>query len=160
MPVKKLKEYLDANNIKYVTIIHSKAYTAQTIAASAHISGDEIAKTVMIRIDGKMAMAVLPASYRVDFNKLQKTIGANKVDLAREQEFIEMFPNCQVGTMPPFGNLWGMEVYVAESLTRNEDIAFQAGYHTELIRLSYKDFERLVKPKVIQYSFKEHLYAW
>ena len=152
MPVKKLKDFLDSHNIKYVTMSHSPAYTAQQIAASAHIPGKELAKTVMVKIDGKMAMAVLPASYRVDFDLLKETVGASSVELAGEQEFKDMFPECDVGAMPPFGNLYGMEVFVAEKLSEGEEIVFNAGSHTELIRLAYKDFERLVKPRVVKFS--------
>jgi Ala-tRNA(Pro) deacylase len=154
MPVTKLKKFLDDENIEYVTITHSAAYTAQKIAASAHIPGKELAKTVMIRIDGKMAMAVLPASYKVDFELLKKTSRAKVIELASEREFKDMFPECDIGAMPPFGNLYGMEVFVAESLAEDEEIAFNAGSHTELIRLAYKDFERLVQPKVIKFSAK------
>ena len=153
MPVKKLRDFLDSHSIKYVTISHSQAYTAQEIASSAHIPGKELAKTVMIKIDGKIAMAVLPASYKVDFDLLKKTIGASKVELASEKEFQDIFPECDVGAMPPFGNLYGMEVFAAESLSEDEEITFNAGSHTELIRLAYKDFERLVKPKVLKFSF-------
>lgn len=153
MPVKKLKDFLDSQGIKYVTISHSQAYTAQEIASSAHIPGKELAKTVMIKIDDKMAMAVLPASYKVDFDLLKKTIGASKVELASEKEFQDIFPECDVGAMPPFGNLYGMEVFAAESLSEDKEITFNAGSHTELIRLAYKDFEKLVKPKVVKFSF-------
>ncbi len=152
MPVKKLKDFLDSNNIKYTTLSHSQAYTAQQIAASAHIPGKELAKTVMVKIDGKMAMAVLPASFKVDFELLKKAAGAGNIELAGEQEFEDMFPECDIGAMPPFGNLYGMEVFVAEKLAEGEEIAFNAGSHTELIRLAYKDFERLVKPKVVNFS--------
>jgi len=154
MPIKKLKEFLDSHKVKYVTINHSTAYTAQEIAASAHIPGKEIAKTVMVKIDGKMAMAVLPASFRVDFDHLKQVTGAGKVELATEKEFEDMFPGCEVGAMPPFGNLYDMDVYVAESLTDDEEIAFNAGSHSELIRLNFKDFKRLVKPKILKFSQK------
>ena len=152
MPVRKVKEFLDNQNIKYVTISHSAAYTAQEIAASAHIPGKEVAKTVMVKIDGKMAMAVLPASYKVDFDLFKKVAGTSKVELATEKEFKDMFPGCDVGAMPPFGNLYGMDVFVAESLGEDEESAFNAGTHAELIRLAYKDFERLAKPKVGRFS--------
>lgn len=152
MPVRTLKEFLDRNNIKYITISHSRAYTAQEIAASAHISGKEMAKTVMVRIDGKMAMAVLPASYRVDRNRLKEVSGAANVEIASEGQFRDMFPECEVGAMPPFGNLYHMQVFVDERLTQDEEISFNAGSHTELIRLSYRDFERLVQPKVGPFS--------
>ncbi len=155
MPLRKLRDFLDSKDIKYVTISHSTAYTANEVAASAHISGKELAKTVMVKIDGKMIMTVLPASYKVDFGLLQEAVGASKAELASEQEFQDMFPGCEIGAMPPFGNLYGMEVFVDESLCEDEEIAFNAGSHTELIRLSYKDFEKLVKPKVVKFSPKK-----
>ena len=154
MPAKKLKEYLDSNDVKYVSVSHSKAYTAQEIAASAHIPGKELAKTVMIKIDGHLAMAVLPASYKVDFALLQKTLNADRVRLAYEQEFKDRCPDCEVGAMPPFGNLYNLDVYVAQSLTEDEEIAFNAGTHTELIKMKYKDFERIVSPKILMFSTK------
>jgi Ala-tRNA(Pro) deacylase len=154
MPVKKLKEFLDANQIKYVSVTHSPAYTAQQIAASAHIPGKELAKTVVVKLDGKLAMAVLPASLKVDFDLLKRASGAGKAELATESEFRETFPGCELGAMPPFGNLYGMEVYVAAPLTADEEIAFNAGSHVELIKLAYKDFERLVKPRVAEISHK------
>ena len=154
MPVRKLREFLDSHKIRYVTIKHSEVYTAQEIAASAHIPGKELAKTVMVKIDGKMAMAVLPASYKVDFDLLKEAAGARKVEMASEQEFTDMFPECEIGAMPPFGNLYGMEVFVAETLAEEQEIAFNAGSHTELIRMSYKDFESTVKPKVVKFSSK------
>lgn len=155
MPVKKIREFLDSNNVKYVIIKHSPAYTAQEIAASAHVSGKELAKTVMVKINGKMTMAVLPATYKVDFNLLKKASGADKVELAREEEFKDMFPECDIGAMPPFGNLYGAEVFVDKILTRDKEIAFNAGSHTELIKLAYKDFESLVKPKLVQLSSQQ-----
>jgi len=152
MPVKRLKEFLDGHNVKYVTISHSRAFTAQETATSAHIPGKELAKTVMVKIDGKMAMAVLPASYKVDFDLLKKATGSSKVEIAGEKEFKDLFPGCEVGAMPPFGNLYGMDVFVARSLAEDEEIAFNAGSHRELVKMAYKDFERLVKPKVMEFS--------
>ena len=105
MIVKKLKEFLDKHGIEYYTIGHSKAYSAQKIAAACHIPGKELAKAVMIKIDGEMAMATLPASYRVDFELLKGAIGAGKIELAKEQEFKDIFPNCEIGAMPPFGKI-------------------------------------------------------
>ncbi|MCR4440503.1 MAG: YbaK/EbsC family protein [bacterium] len=152
MPVRTLKEFLDRNKVKYTTINHSTAYTAQEIAAAAHVPGKELAKTVVVKIDGKMALAVLPASRRIDFARLQQLAGAKKVELASEQEFKELFPECEVGAMPPFGNLYGIEVYAAQELAEDEQIAFNAGSHTQLIKLAYKDFERLVQPKIGQFA--------
>lgn len=152
MPVKKLKALLDSNNVKYVTIKHSTAYTAQEIAARAHIPGHALAKTVIIKIDGKMAMAVLPATSKVELPLLKQVSGAKKVELASEEEFKDLFPDCTVGAMPPFGNLYGMEVFVGKRLAEDEEIAFNAGSHTELIKLAYKDYERIVKPRVVEIS--------
>ncbi len=152
MPSKKLKEFLDANNVKYVSIQHSSAYTAQEIAASAHIPGKDLAKTVIIKIDGKMAMAVLPASYKVSFDNLKDALGGKDVRLAYEQEFMDRFPDCEVGAMPPFGNIYDLDVYVAEVLSENKEIAFNACTHTELVKMQFRDFEKLVKPKRFKFA--------
>ena len=106
----------------------------------------------MVKIDDKMAMAVLPASYKVSFDLLKKAAGASKVELANEQEFRDMFPESEVGAMPPFGNLYGMEVFVDESLSQDDEIAFNDGSHTELMKLAYGDFERLAKPKAAKFA--------
>ena len=148
MPVQKLKEFLDENGVRYVSIVHSSTFTAQEIAASAHIPGKELAKTVVARIDGRMAMAVVPASLKVDFQRLAEVAGAEEALLCDEAEFRDKFPGCEVGAMPPFDNLYGMDVYVSDQLAEDEEIAFNAGSHTELIRLTYSDFQRLVEPWV------------
>lgn len=155
MPVKKLREFLDSKQVKYVSINHSPAYTAQEVAASAHIRGKELAKTVMVTLDGRLAMAVLPASRKVGFDMLREVAGVGDVQLASEQAFRDMFAGCEVGAMPPFGNLYDMDVYVSKSLTQDEEIAFNAGSHTELIRMAYKDFEQLVHPKVARIAYGE-----
>jgi Ala-tRNA(Pro) deacylase len=152
MVAKKLKEYLDSNNVKYSTVLHPESYTAQEVAASAHIPGKELVKTVMVKINGKMAMAVVPSSDKIDFELLKKAAGAEKVELASEREFENLFPGCDVGAMPPFGNLYGMDVYAAEKLSEDKEIAFNAGSHSELIKLAYSDFEKLVMPKKARFS--------
>jgi Ala-tRNA(Pro) deacylase len=154
MPITQLKEFLDANGVRYVTISHSKAYTATEVAASAHVPGKSMAKTVMVKVDGRMAMAVLPAAFRVSFEQLRSAIGAREVVLAEEAEFRELFPGCEIGAMPPFGNLYGLPVYVADVLVENEEIAFNAGSHTEVVRLAYADFERLVKPRLLSFALQ------
>ena len=152
MPVKKLKKFLDDNNVKYVSIRHSIAYTAQQIAESAHIPGDEMAKTVMVLLDGRLAMAVLRGTDKVDVDLLRGAAGAKTAELASEVQFQGEFPGVELGAMPPFGNLYGMSVYVDEALTRDRVIAFNAGTHSELIQLDYADFERLVKPTVANFT--------
>jgi len=152
MPVKKLKEFLDKEKIKYVSIIHSPAYTAQEVAASAHITGKELAKTVIVQLDGDTAVAVLPANRTIVLQDLRDVTRADQVKFVPEDDFKKQFPDCETGAMPPFGNLYGMEVFVAASLTRNEEIVFNAGSHTEVIKLAYQDFERLVRPHVVSFT--------
>ncbi len=148
MPVRKLTEYLDQSGIEYEVINHPLAYTAQGVAAAAHIPGRDVAKAVIVKADGKMVMAVLPAPRRLDLEELRRVMGTDDVQLASEQEFADIFADCQPGAEPPFGNLYGMETIVADSLGEDEQIAFNAGTHTECIRLAYRDFENLVHPKV------------
>ena len=152
MHLTKVKAFLDANDVKYVVISHSKAYTAQGIAAVSHISGKELAKTVIVKLDGDLAMAVLPASYQVDLIALKHATGVREAELASEREFKRHFPDCETGAMPPFGNLYGIPVYVDETLTEDDEIAFNAGSHHELIRMTYADFDRLVRPEVLDFS--------
>jgi Ala-tRNA(Pro) deacylase len=154
MPAKKLKDFLDRENVRYVSIYHSIAYTSQEIAASVHVKGREMAKTVMVKLDGKLAMAVLPASHQIDFEHLKRASGAQDAVLATEKEFEDLFPDCDIGAMPPIGNLYGMDVFVAQALTQDKEIAFNAGSHYELIKLGYKDFERVVNPKISDFSVK------
>src|SRR5690242_9870590 len=152
MPVRKLKDHLDKEKIKYITIVHSPAYTAQEVAASAHITGRELAKTVIVKLDRQIAMAVLPANRKIVLQDLREVTGSDQVKFVSEDKFKELFPDCEIGAMPPFGNLYGMEVYVAESLTHNDQIAFNAGSHTEVMKLAFHDFERLVQPKVMSFT--------
>lgn len=152
MPVAKLKEFLDQNNIRYETIAHDEAYTTQEVAAAAHIPGRQVAKTVMVKIDGAMAMVVLEAPDHVSLSRLKEVAGAQSVELAGEDEFKGLFPNCEPGAMPPFGNLWDLDVFVDQRLREDEQIAFNAGTHSELMRLAYSDFERLVDPVVAELS--------
>ena len=154
MPMRTLAKFLDENKIRYVRISHSPAYTAQEIAASAHIPGREVAKTVMVKIEGKMQMVVTCASCQVDLGELKRAVGAQQVELASEDEFRGLFPECELGAMPPFGNLFDMQVFVTEELAEDDEIAFNAGSHTELVRMSYGDFARLVVPTVLDVTAK------
>jgi len=152
MPIRKLREFLDSHHIKYFVFSHSPAYTAQEIAESAHVSGKEMVKTVMVTIDGRMAMALLPASRQLDFDKLRMLCGTSDVKLAEEEEFSDLFPECEIGAMPPFGNLYAMEVYADEALDEDVDIAFNAGAHTELLRMGWEDYKRLAAPVIAPIS--------
>ncbi len=152
MPATKLKKFLDENRVRYITIQHSVAFTSQEVAAKMHIHGWEIAKTTILKADGKFVMAVLPAPCKVDLARLRREIGAKSVVVAAEDEFRSLFPECELGAMSPFGNLYGLPVYVDEQLAEDESIVFAAGTHTEAVRMDYKDFARLVKPKVMSFG--------
>lgn len=151
MVLQRLREYLDRENVKYVVITHSPAHTAQEIAAAAHIPGKEMAKTVMVKMDGEMVLVVLPASAKVELGRLLDATGADEVELAQEREFKHLFPGCELGAMPPFGNLFGLATFVAEELTEDEEIAFNAGTATDLIRMRYEDYARLVQPRSLPF---------
>jgi Ala-tRNA(Pro) deacylase len=148
VPLRILKEFLDNQHIKYDCINHARAYTAQEAAAAAHVSGKHVAKIVMVKVGGQLAMVVLPAHDHINFTALKAMTGAD-VDLASESEFKTQFPECEVGAMPPFGNLFGLPVYASSQLSQNAQMIFNAGTHIEMMRLAYADFERLVKPKII-----------
>jgi Ala-tRNA(Pro) deacylase len=148
MPLTQLREFLDSHKIQYVVVSHSIAYTAQGIAALTHIPGSHLAKTVIVKVDGTLAMAVLPAPSHVDLMRLKDGLKAESVELASELEFKSRFPDCETGAMPPFGNLYGMTVLADESLSELDEIAFNAGSHRELVRMSWTDFEKLVRPRM------------
>ena len=149
MPLSTLREFLDRNTIKYLVISHSLAYTAQGIAALTHTPGQELAKTVILLVDGRLAMAVVPASFRVDLFKLKKYLGADTVELATECEFRDQFPDCETGAMPPFGNLYGMPVYLDSGLAAEETITFNAGTHRDVVHMRTSEFRKLVQPTLI-----------
>jgi Ala-tRNA(Pro) deacylase len=149
MPIlAQLKEYLDANGVPYTVLSHTPAFTAETVAAAQHVPGQQLAKVVMVKAGTGFAMAVLPATHRLDLHKLPER-GAQ---LATEAEFEHLFPHCEPGAMPPFGNLFGLPVHVDQSLARDDEIVFQAGTHTQTVRMKYADFARLVRPTVDDYT--------
>jgi Ala-tRNA(Pro) deacylase len=152
MALAKLTDYLDEHKVKYVVISHSPAYTAQGIAGLAHIPGKELAKTVMVKLDGTMAMAVLPAKYHVDLAALRRAAKVKNAALAAEDEFMDRFLECETGAMPPFGNLYGLEVFADVSLEDDKEIAFNAGTHRELIRMAWEDYKRLAGPKMVRFA--------
>ncbi|MBD3315557.1 MAG: deacylase [Chitinivibrionales bacterium] len=156
MMVRRLKEYFDGNDVKYTTFPHHEAFTAQEIAAAADMPGGMLAKTVMVKLDGKPAMAVLPASHVIDFDRLREVADVNEAELAPEEEYTDVFPDCERGAMPPFGNLYGLDVYLARSLTEGPEMAFNAGSLKELVKISTANYLRLVEPRTASYTFKEH----
>ncbi len=149
MPSKNLTNFLRNHHVDFNLITHVPAYTAQETAAVAHISGRNFAKTVIVKINGRLAILVEPAHYKVNLRLLQKELKANSVELAHEYEFEDMFPGCETGAVPPIGELFDVDVYVDDVIKHQELIAFNAGNHSEMIQMRYADFEKLVKPKSV-----------
>ena len=153
MPVQQLKEFLDSQHVQYVSVQHSTAFTAPEIAHRAHIKGDQLAKTVIISMDGDLAMVVMSACHRIRWDRFCQAMGTDFVTLAVEEEFASRFPDCEIGAMPPFGNLFGMPVFIHDFLSRQPEIAFSAGSHSEIIKMNYQDYDDLVKPMVLSGGF-------
>jgi len=150
MPIlTKLREYLDSNQVPYEVVSHRQAFTAQEVAAAEHIPGKELAKVVMLRSGKEFLMVVLPAPHRIDLQRAQAALGKSNLTLATEEEFAGLFPQCEPGAMPPFGNLYSLPVYVDESLAKDDSIVFNAGSHTQTVRMKYADYARTVQPKVV-----------
>lgn len=150
MPIlTKLRECLDRSGVQYEVTSHRQAFTAQEVAQAEHIPGKELAKVVMLRSAKSFYMVALPAPYRVDLAKAKAALGAADLALATEEEFAGLFPQCEAGAMPPFGNLYNLPVYVDESLTKDDTIVFNAGNHTQTVKMKYADFARVVRPQVI-----------
>jgi Ala-tRNA(Pro) deacylase len=147
-----LRNYLNENGIGFHEMTHDPAFTAQEIAAALHVHGKSLAKVVMVKANDWLVMLVLPATRQIDFTCLKRALDTEEVRLAHENEFEHLFPDCDTGAMPPFGNLYGVPVCVDESLAREPEIVFQAGTHRETMQLGYKDFARLVKPIVADFT--------
>jgi len=145
----RLYNFLDERHAPYTTLTHDRTITAHETAAAAHVGNQLFAKTVMLKVDGKLAMMVMPAAYRIDLLRLSRALGGKEVELAHESEFKDAFPDCELGAMPPFGHLYGMPVYVDSRLAGMADIAFNAGSHTDVVRMPYTEFERLAQPELL-----------
>lgn len=148
----RLEKYFREQGVKSEVQSHPEVYTAQEVAAVEHIPGRLVAKVVIAIIDGQPTQLVLPAPFRVDLAKLRGAIGAKECRLAREEEFVTLFPDCEVGAMPPFGNLYNVPVIADRSLTEDPKIVFNAGTHRETMTVAYQDFARLVSPKMVEFA--------
>ncbi len=155
MAKNKLIKFLDQEGVEYKLLKHPAAYTAQEAAASADVSGKQYAKIVMVKVGDGIKMAVLSAVDKVDFKALQKVFDAGKVTLASEDDFKDLFPDCDVGAMPPFGNLYDVDMVIDQKLTGEETIAFPAGTHTKLLRMSCADYQRLAQPQIEDFSVRD-----
>ena len=153
--VAKLKKYLDENKIKYQTLKHPVAYTAQEIAAAQHVPGKQVVKSVLVKADDKYVLTVLPAIHLIDTNKLKDIIKCKTLKIATEDEIAKVIPDYEVGAMPPFGTLYGLDVYADETLKEDIEIVFNAGTHTDTVKIKYADFEKLANPKLA--SFGKHV---
>lgn len=149
----RLKSFLEENKVHYTPMSHTPVYTAQAAAAVMHVSGKELAKTTVALAGDEMILAVLPAAAHVNFDKLGKVVG-KPVRLASEKEFMDKFPDCETGAMPPFGNLYKLPVYVDQKLAADEEIVFNAGTHRDAIRMRYEDFARLAQPTLGDFADK------
>jgi Ala-tRNA(Pro) deacylase len=145
----RLHHFLDQRHVPYETLSHDRTVTAQETANAAQIGSRHFAKTVMVKVDGALTMVVMPAAYRTDLARLSRALDGVRVELAAENEFRDAFPDCELGAMPPFGNLYGVPVYADTRLAGQEEIAFNAGTHTDLVRMPYEEFERLASPRML-----------
>jgi len=150
---RRLIECLDENKVRYQVLQHPEAVSAQRIAQAEHVKGRHHAKVVIVKASDAHLMIVLPADHHIDLEKIEKAIG-KPVSLDKEQEFKSLFPDCAIGAMPPFGNLYGLPTYVEEDLAEQDYIVFEAGTHTDAIKMSYGDYEKIVKPKVNDLAIK------
>ena len=157
--INKLKELFDETKVSYEVYNHPLAYTAQEIAQRQHFSGNEMAKVVMLKVDGNVVMAVVTGNQKVHLPTVRASLAAYDVSLATEDEFYSKFPGCEIGAMPPFGNLFGLPVYVDPAVTHDESIYFNAGNHVQTVRMRYKDFESLVNPIVVRLTEEKRMHA-
>lgn len=149
MTTQRLEEFLRSHDVRFDTVPHDHAVTALDSARQAHLASHDVAKTVMVKLDGRLAMAVIPANEWISLEALRQAAGARSASLAGEDEFRDRFPECELGAMPPFGNLYGLDVYAADTLSHEHDIAFHAGNHDEMVRMGWRDYERLVHPRIM-----------
>jgi Ala-tRNA(Pro) deacylase len=151
MKGEKLLEYLVQNNIRFEIIHHPLAFSSTKTAQAAHVHGRELAKPVIVKINGKLVMVVMTANQKVNISLLKALYQTDDVALASETDFIRRFGDCEMGAMPPFGNLYGMDELISDELTKDDSIVFNAGTHTELIKMKFRDFENLVHPRIVNF---------
>jgi Ala-tRNA(Pro) deacylase len=149
---RRIQDYLDSQSVNYAVLPHAEAFPAQEIAHQLHVSGSNFAKAVVLRTDGRLLMAVLPASRRLNLRALKEALEVKHLELAPESELANLCAGCELGAFPPFGNLYGMDTWVDGSLSESEEIVFNAGSHRESLRMKYSDYARLAKPIVVRFA--------
>jgi Ala-tRNA(Pro) deacylase len=152
----RITEYLDQRKVNYQISTHRPSFTSQKMAAEEHISGMNVAKPVIIQADGKYYMCVLPACCKVDLDSLRSQLGAGDIELANEEDMAGLFPDCELGAEPPVGTMFGLTTLMDKSLMEDEYIVFQAGKHDQAIKLNLRDYEELVHPRVLTFSYHLH----
>lgn len=149
--LERIEQYLKEKGVRYEVLHHARAFTAQRVAQAEHIPGKMQAKVVVLHGNGKFYMAALPASHHVDFEMFKKVVG-HACQLATEAEFKDFFPDCEVGAMPPFGHFYNLPVLTDASLEEDDEIVFQAGTHTESVKMAWNDYVRLQRPTIAQFG--------
>jgi Ala-tRNA(Pro) deacylase len=149
MPIpQRVREYLDSKHVPHEWLHHAQAFAAQQVAHSMHVSGKHLAKTVVFSADGRLVMGVIPASRRLNLQELRALLEVKHLEMLSEDDLAKAFPDCELGAIPPLGNLYGMEVWVDRTLRESEDIVFCTGTHADCVRMKYSDFAGLVTPRV------------
>jgi Ala-tRNA(Pro) deacylase len=151
-PLQKVTSYLDEHRIPYEMLHHRRDYSAQKTAADTHTPGKAFAKTVILIVDARFCMFVLPASRKIDLEKVKQELHAQEVRLAAESEFSTICTGCEVGAMPPLGTLYQLPVYISHDLTEDPLITFNAGTHEEVVRMRYSDYAELIRPVVMNFT--------
>jgi Ala-tRNA(Pro) deacylase len=148
----RIRDYLDSNKVSYQPLAHPQAFEASNVAHTLHVSEAQFAKAVILEADGHRVMAVLPASQRLNIHQLKEALGVKHLEMASESELTTLCADCDMGAFPPFGQLYGMEVWVDRNLARSEEIVFNAGTHTDALRMKYSDYARLASPHSAKFA--------
>jgi Ala-tRNA(Pro) deacylase len=151
-----ITDYLEEKRVNYQICAHRPAFTSQQMAAEEHVPGMNVAKPVIVQADGKYYMCVLPACCKVDLETLRSHLGAGEVELASEKDMSQLFPDCELGAEPPFGNMYGITTIMDKTLSHDKYLLFQAGKHDQAVRISLNDYETLVHPRVLDFSYHLH----
>lgn len=148
----RIAEYLESQHVPFERLSHPQAFAAQEVAYSLHISGKQLAKAVVLKADDNPVMVVLPASHRLSIKDLRGLLDVHRLEMTSETELAAIFPDCELGAIPPFGNLYGMAVWVDQACSDSEEIVFCAGSHIDCLRMKYSDYAKAVSPHTGRFS--------
>jgi len=147
-----LQDYLDQLGIPYRISVHATAYTSQDLAAREHVPGKQVVKSVVVRVDGRLYLCALPATHRIDLERLREQLNATEVVIEEEHKLQEIFPDCELGAGPPIGKLYGLPTLMDLSLMQDEQVTFQAGNHTTAVTMSFRDYRRAADPEIANFG--------